>query len=214
MLTLIEIIDQIKRWGVHDIRRILHHESWTGRKERPPFYTGRPGPARFEDTKSEDLVSFKELRRRFQELVNDKGNKFDTTIDRTHLRIARAFLLIDDNDRLNQLLAEDDEIEESILNSNTFDEYPEEMRRQLDELDANRADRSGDISKTQLCYALECLLFNEKASIQKITWEGVKSKWGPKIVLYDGGKKYLYIYNSQSEEADRLELRSTMWLQN
>ena len=203
MLSLVEIIDQIKRWGVHDIRRILHHESWTGRKERPPFHKGRPD--KFEKKKSKDLVSFEELRRRFQELVNDKENKFDSTIERTHIRIARAFLLIDDNDRLNQLLEEDHEIDGSILNSYTFDitEYQIEMRRQLDELDTNREVRSGDISKTQLCYALECLLSNEKASIQKITWEGVKSKWGPKIVLNDGDGKYLYIYNSQSEKTDK-----------
>ncbi|MBT3652820.1 MAG: tetratricopeptide repeat protein [Euryarchaeota archaeon] len=210
-LSLIEIIDQIKRWTVDDVRRIWHHKKWSGKDEA--LFSKGINPIEFEEGKAEELDSFEALRTYFLNMLNDQTNSFNSAIDRSHLRIAKAFLLIDDNERLNDFLSEDWEIETSILNSQVFDvnDYQKAMRDQLDELDIGRS--KGDISKAQLCYASELLLDKgaDNPKIQKITWKGVKSEWGPKIVVGNIGEltqKYAYIYNrgnSKKDDNNRIE---------
>jgi len=58
-----------------------------------------------------------------------------------------------------------------------------------------------EINKLQLFYALHYISQHEERKIEKITWDEVKSEWGPKIVIKDVNEyRTLYYYHDNFEE--------------
>jgi len=58
-----------------------------------------------------------------------------------------------------------------------------------------------EINKLQLFYALHYISQHEERKIEKITWDEVKSEWGPKIVIKDVNEyRTLYFYHDNFEE--------------
>ncbi|MDB2333666.1 tetratricopeptide repeat protein [Candidatus Poseidoniales archaeon] len=75
------------------------------------------------------------------------------------------------------------------------DKVKQNMLRLLNDMDG---EVDGSIKKLQLFYALHKQRENLNKKIKKITWSGVTSSWGPKIVMSDG-ESYYYIFNDFTE---------------
>ena len=177
-LDLKTIFDIVSGWSVEEIRSIMYHKKWTRQGSVPFEKTDKSGnppalaPERFEKCRT----SLKVLLESDLSILNDEETAM--------IVICSTFLL------MNDLVYVRKENLEEIIHA---DKVKQNILRLLNDMDG---EIDGSIKKLQLFYALHKQRENpdkeDKGEIKKITWSGVTSSWGPKIVMSDG-KSYYYI---------------------